>query len=560
MADSLDSGHAAMARGEWANAADHFRAGVGSEDGDRLRQAHCWDGLGQCHFWLGQAAPAVEAHQRAFELYRTTGAKRDAARMAFWLFDDHLSLLASPAPANGWLERAERLLEGDGASEEWAWLPVYQGHYRLQILHDIPGALALADEARRRGAEVDAQAVQTVALSLEGLALVVEGRVPEGMARLDEASAVSAVGHPDDLNSIAWSFCYVIQGCDTVRDFARASEWCRRVVAFCERWDLAPIFTTCRTRYASVLTWQGDWAQADEQIQRLLEGAGPAGVGISATVVRGAALRRGELSRRRGQLDAAEAHFRQAGEHWSAVLGRGMIALARGQRELARDLADRVLRLLPREDRAERADAVLLAVEARSGLGDAEGASRGLAELEASAAQVGTAVLRAHAARARAVVAASRNALEEALAAFEDALQGYDDAGAPHEAALMRLEVARVLADLGRTDTALHEATAAAEVLEALGAAGDAVRARQMLESAEPSTAQTGGRIPGLPLTPREVEVLRLAGRGMSNQQIGEALFISPHTVKRHVANILRKLDAPSRAAAVAKASRTGAL
>jgi DNA-binding CsgD family transcriptional regulator len=50
-------------------------------------------------------------------------------------------------------------------------------------------------------------------------------------------------------------------------------------------------------------------------------------------------------------------------------------------------------------------------------------------------------------------------------------------------------------------------------------------------------------------LTPRELDVLRLVAVGRSNRQIAEALFISVPTVKRHLTNILGKLELPSRSA-----------
>ncbi len=59
-------------------------------------------------------------------------------------------------------------------------------------------------------------------------------------------------------------------------------------------------------------------------------------------------------------------------------------------------------------------------------------------------------------------------------------------------------------------------------------------------------------------LSGREREVLGLVARGLSNAGIAETLGLSEHTVKRHVANILDKLDLPTRAAAAAAAARAG--
>ncbi len=61
-------------------------------------------------------------------------------------------------------------------------------------------------------------------------------------------------------------------------------------------------------------------------------------------------------------------------------------------------------------------------------------------------------------------------------------------------------------------------------------------------------------------LTSRELEVMRLVAQGLSDAEIAERLVVSPHTVHRHVANVRVKLRLPSRAAAVAYASRAGLL
>jgi LuxR family maltose regulon positive regulatory protein len=54
-------------------------------------------------------------------------------------------------------------------------------------------------------------------------------------------------------------------------------------------------------------------------------------------------------------------------------------------------------------------------------------------------------------------------------------------------------------------------------------------------------------------LSGREHEVLQRIAAGDSNKLIARALGLSPHTVKRHVANILDKLDARTRAQAAAR-------
>jgi len=83
------------------------------------------------------------------------------------------------------------------------------------------------------------------------------------------------------------------------------------------------------------------------------------------------------------------------------------------------------------------------------------------------------------------------------------------------------------------------------------GSAFDSRSAAAMVRSIHAPQARS-------PLTARELNVLRLVANGLSNRGIGAQLHLSETTVKFHVRNIMRKLDATSRAEAVYKATRNG--
>lgn len=113
------------------------------------------------------------------------------------------------------------------------------------------------------------------------------------------------------------------------------------------------------------------------------------------------------------------------------------------------------------------------------------------------------------------------------------------------------------------------EAERAIELFRELKAELDMARGRGLIAEARRGAAPAASRStgPATPpandragLSPREIEVLRLVAADLNSQVIAERLFVSEHTVHRHIANIFRKLSVSSRAAAVAKAARRGLL
>ncbi len=70
--------------------------------------------------------------------------------------------------------------------------------------------------------------------------------------------------------------------------------------------------------------------------------------------------------------------------------------------------------------------------------------------------------------------------------------------------------------------------------------------------------AEAGERKTEEQLSDREVEVLKLAGKGMHNKDIAKELFLSVRTVKAHLSNIFNKMDVASRTEAIVKGVREG--
>jgi len=558
--EDLHAGRKALAAGDWELARARLGAFVRSEaaSGAPLDAAGAWDGVGLASYWLDDGDAAIDAHEHAFAAYRDAGNPRAAARMAIWLVDDYTTFRGAPAIANGWLERATRLLADSGPCAERAWLEIYRGHARLMVDKDADGARAAAEEALRLATGSGADEAAIVAIALEGLARVAGGDVAGGMPRLDEASAAAVTRDLSDLNAAAWACCYLIHGCEEVRDFPRAAEWCERVSEFCDRHGLRPMFATCRMHYASVLTWQGRWEDAEAELARTVEGARAS----RPPMVRAGTVRLAELRRRQGAWDEAESLFREAAGHPLATLGLANLALDRGRFEQSADLAHRFLRGVPAEHRTERADGLLALARAAAGAGSLEDAGNAVAELREIARRVNTAPLHGAAAFAEGALLRARGRDDQARRRLEDAVDAYDRGATPLEAALARMELASVSLALGHRQAAIRETRAAETAFAELGAARASERSAEVRKRAagrDGATRPSAGGDPG-PLSEREVEILRLVATGLSNREMGERLFISPHTVKRHVANILTKLDLPSRAAAAAEAARRGIL
>jgi DNA-binding CsgD family transcriptional regulator len=191
-------------------------------------------------------------------------------------------------------------------------------------------------------------------------------------------------------------------------------------------------------------------------------------------------------------------------------------------------------------------------------LADCDRAAAAMDELREIAARVRTRPVQGAVLSLEGTLAAARGDHDEARRWFEDALDVLAASEAPLETARLRLELATTLHTLGRDPAARREIEAALATCQELGAAGEAARAEALLRRYRAAREVEAAEGPLGELSRRELEVLVLVAEGLTNQEIATRLVISEHTVHRHVANILRKLDAPSRSAAAALAAHHG--
>ena len=529
------AGWEALAAGRWEEALEHLRGG--EDDPEAL------EGMGLAYWWLDDADATLGARERAFRLYREAGDPLGAARVASALAWDSLLFGGRAAVAQGWLERAGRLLADEPVSAEHGWLAVREAEVALQT-----GTPEAAREAARRAVELGEQAqsedVQVAGRSLEGLALMSAGEVEEGMRRLDESAVAATAGEVGDLMWISKVCCNLIAACERVGDVERATQWCDEVKEFAQRWELRTLFNVCRTQYASVLLQQGTWVEAEQELTAAIDVLGR---GRRAALVDGIA-RLGELRRRQGRFGEARSLFAQSELNSVSRMGAVELALGEGEAASAFALAQRLERSTDEQRRLSRVDVLLLLVRAAAAAGELDVAARAALELETIAGVVGTTGARAAAARAAGIVALAEGRLDDAKPRLEDAVDLYGHAPAPYERAHARLDLARTLRALGERGAAAAEAAETRAAFEELCAEHDAATAGGFVGQ---------GRANG-PLTRRELQVIALVAAGRSNREIAEQLVVSEHTVHRHVANILRKLGEPTRAAAAARATRDG--
>ncbi len=532
MSDELDRARALFESNDWVEC---FSVLAAADD----REALSGEGLallGETAYLIGRDDACVDFLSRAYRVFVDAAEHRQAARCAFWI-SFVLENRGEVARGGGWAARAQQLVEDhDLGGPEAAMLATREAHILL-LRGEVETAISHAQVALRLGSEATSPEVEVLARSTIASGLLEQGRAGEALAACDEMMVAVSAGEVDPAVA-GMAYCLTIGTCLALRDLHRAGEWTDALTRWCtDRPDLVPYRGQCVVHRSQLMALRGNWPQAAEEATRALERLpGP---------LRGeAAYQLGELHRLAGQFAEAEDDYRRAN-----ALGRqpepGLVRLRLAQGRL--DPAATTIRRLCAEPRhpADRADLLAACCDVALRQGDIAGAAAAADELAAIAAGLDAPLLSGLAAQAAGSVALAASRPDEGLPVLRKAWRTWQELGLPHHAATVRVLIGQAYQALGDRDAAQMEWESAATAFEQLGAAPD-LAALKALGGSGPEGAT--------PLTPREVEVIRLVASGRSNRSIAGELFLSEKTVARHLSNIYTKLDISSRSAATAYA------
>ena len=533
----IEEGRRQLRAGDWPAAQDRFRAAL--ELGE---SAEALDGLAMAAYWLNDLDEAIRLKQRAHVAYKRAHKPGPAAFTAAWIGGMYMNIYGNQAAAEGWGEVCASLIAEAGPCRESARLLLLQaalGGDLQATRHASEKAVPMARQFGDRDCEVLAGAYL-------GLAMVCQGELREGMARLDEAMALSTSGEVEELWIVGFIYCAMLAACERVADFARADQWCS-VGGFVGRYRESTFSASCRACYGSVLAARGQWDAAERELSSALR----AFEGGSRNRRIEALSRLATLRVNQGRVAEATQLLEGLEEYPDAALPRAAMELAAGRaREAAAILDSRVASLGPTNVEAGPVLSLLVEAEiAADEIAKARAIAGRFAELTVA---TGNHYLSGLAALSSGRVTAAERG--DPLPELESAVNHLMKAEVPLDAARARIAIAKAHEATGDRDLAAVEARMALATFERLGAVPDTDAASALLRRVSPS-GRTGpkGRAP---LSRREDQVLSLLGLGLSNEELAARLFISPRTAEHHVSSILSKLDLKSRAEAAAYAVR----
>ncbi len=534
MLDNLHHGRECYVRHLWTEA---YQALLSADQISSLA-ADDLECLAIAAYLIGRNLEFQRCIERLHRLHVEASDSQSAARCAFWLA---LSFMfqGRVGQVNAWIARGQRQIgNSDCAERGYLLVPVAEQQLlsgNADITYTIASDAAVIGE-RFKDADLTA-----VARHLQGRARIRQGKVPAGLALLDETMLAVVVGELSPIMA-GLMYCSVIDACRQVYAVGRAREWTSSFSNVCEQEPQMLAFTgTCLVPRAEIMRFLGAWPEALAEVRRACERCEQSGDKPPAEAL----YQKAEIHRLRGEFTQAEKLYRSASQlGLEPQPGIALLRLVQGHADTACTAICRLMTATTEQSQRARLLPVYLGMMLASG--DIEQARSACQELQRLADIFDSDALRAAAAQAQGAIALAEGDAWVALAPLRSAFDLWQRLEAPYEAARVRVLIGQVCRLLGDEEAATLEFDAAKTAFEQLGAQPDLARVGASHNAASARNEH--------PLTTRERDVLHLIATGCTNKAIAAELHLSERTIDRHVSNILGKLDVPSRAAATAYA------
>lgn len=486
--ETLEAGKDAVRNHDWETAVESLtrvddEVGLSPDDLMLLGDA-CW--------WSSQPERAVEVFERAFNAYVKEDQIGEAGTVGAMLAYFAFRRMAFSV-GMGWMARVEKLLDGQPESKGHAWLKILHAASALFFESDLDKVIEAGDEAIEIAQRQGMVGPQALGMSFKGIAKTARGEWREGMALVDEASAL-AMSRGDDLRASSDVYCNMMGVCSTLGDYRRAREWTDEAERWMRSHSLGGFTGVCQVHRAELKRLRGAWSEAERdarvactELERfhLLNGLGFANYEI------------GEVRRRMGDLDAAEEAFVRAYEYGHpAQPGLALLRMDQGDLEAAMKSIDGALGGLATPagspNYLNRGHLLPTQVEIAIAAGDHGKARESLKELREIAAMYDAPMWEATSLTCEGALELAEGDTGTALGVLDKAWRLWQEIDLPYETARARELLGRARMASGDTETAELEFRAARSAYQHLGARTDLSRLEEVLDvpGADPAVGE----------------------------------------------------------------------
>jgi tetratricopeptide (TPR) repeat protein len=438
---------------------------------DALTAAAAAGAAPDAHLLLGALAfadedfPAARAEwEEAFRRYRDADDLPGAARAATYLGMLYYDGYGNESASRGWLSRAGRLLDRAGRCVE-------RGYWELALVacnaRDVAALEESAAVALDLAIEFHDPDLEARALADGGLAMISQGQLAKGFARLDEAMVPVSTGEVQNPMIGGTVFCALLTACERTGELRRAEEWSSACRDYADRrlsGKFPVLHAHCRLAYGTVLCDAGRWGEAEAE---MLEVLGPSSTACVPKMAEGAGAL-ASLRLMQGRVDEAADLLMPHADRFEVCEPLARLHFELEEYDMAAAVIERGLQDLV-GDRLRAGRLLHLLVDIELARGDLAGAERTAERLADYADDSDSAVLRAQASLSDGRVAMARADSKAAIGFFESARASLAEEERPILSATIALDLAAALAVSGETARATDEGRAALVAFQRLG-------------------------------------------------------------------------------------------